>query len=667
MITIIAQSARIARTISYALAADYEYEGYYASEKYYITWTYGHMVEIETPRGNPGYWFRNTSFPVFPSDLVLAPAPSNRMDPDKSGTDPQLNVIRNLLAKSDKVIIATDPSMQGTLMAGYLLRFLRWEGATVRIVLNDLMYDTIRNSIYYPSEDRSYNELFKDAELKDRLNWLTNINVSRAFAFASGMKTYPISRTSLPILAMVDNRERAIKEYSPKTYACPSIAVKDSEGTVFSLLHTESWEEIPEEVKETLSSADVATVVEANYDELGFATPKLHNILSLQTMAARRFGMDPVETYRIARGLYEKKRISFPGNSRGGISRRQYDDFKKTIIPHMEASSAFKSIFEAGYTPRYSTSGKTVEGVEHGIILTAYPFVALSRDEEKIMYLIGLRMLETFYNRFTLNQVEIKVEYGGHTFTTKLLDTVKEGWQKLCPGYALPKNELPVVKEGDTLTVVSKGEIKRSTIKPQPFNDYTLLTGAMKMHLRSNETEVVKDILTLQKNGYLQRNRLGEYALTERGKALCYIVRDMEIAGADGLKEWEDQVNDVLYGGYSEHSFQNDMEEYVTRVTNEVLSCGKLFKPTETDIVCPHCGIGKVRIFGKVAKCNNPECGHCISRQLEGVTLNYQEVRNLIATGSTSLIRGFINTDGKPYTGWVKLNSITHNAYVVRN
>ena len=41
MITVIAQSARIARTISYALGADFEYNGYYANEKYFITWTYG--------------------------------------------------------------------------------------------------------------------------------------------------------------------------------------------------------------------------------------------------------------------------------------------------------------------------------------------------------------------------------------------------------------------------------------------------------------------------------------------------------------------------------------------------------------------------------------------------------------------------------------------------
>ena len=71
MITIIAQSLRIARNISYILQADIEMDGYYANDKYFITWTYGHMVEINTPRGNTGYWFHDASFPVLPKEYAL--------------------------------------------------------------------------------------------------------------------------------------------------------------------------------------------------------------------------------------------------------------------------------------------------------------------------------------------------------------------------------------------------------------------------------------------------------------------------------------------------------------------------------------------------------------------------------------------------------------------
>ena len=80
MITIIAQSLRIARNISYILQADIEMDGYYANDKYFITWTYGHMVEINTPRGNTGYWFHDASFPVLPKEYALNAAPSSHSE-----------------------------------------------------------------------------------------------------------------------------------------------------------------------------------------------------------------------------------------------------------------------------------------------------------------------------------------------------------------------------------------------------------------------------------------------------------------------------------------------------------------------------------------------------------------------------------------------------------
>ncbi len=69
MITVIAQSARIARTISYALGADFEYNGYYANEKYFITWTYGHMVELSAPGIGRDFWLSNRSVPNPPGEL----------------------------------------------------------------------------------------------------------------------------------------------------------------------------------------------------------------------------------------------------------------------------------------------------------------------------------------------------------------------------------------------------------------------------------------------------------------------------------------------------------------------------------------------------------------------------------------------------------------------
>ena len=160
----------------------------------------------------------------------------------------------------------------------------------------------------------------------------------------------------------------------------------------------------------------------------------------------------------------------------------------------------------------------------------------------------------------------------------------------------------------------------------------------------------------LQSKGYLHRNRMGEYSLTESGKALNYIIRDMAISKPEVLVSLDRLISETSIGAVSKERFNSIIESHVTAITSQVLSCAKLFKPTETDIKCPKCGKGIFRIFGKIAKCTNPECGHSIYRQIDGVTINSREIRNLIVDGQTSPIRGFIDEDGKSYVGRVVLD-----------
>ena len=139
----------------------------------------------------------------------------------------------------------------------------------------------------------------------------------------------------------------------------------------------------------------------------------------------------------------------------------------------------------------------------------------------------------------------------------------------------------------------------------------------------------------------------------------------MKIASADDIKFWESAVYQVATDQLPESVFNDILHKYVTDVTNELLASHKLSKPMGVEEVCPKCGHGKMRIFGKIAKCNNPECGHYIHRQIQGVTLSSREIHNLLSIGSTSTIRGFIGADGKPFAGKVTLDD-NHSPIVIQ-
>lgn len=652
MITIITQSRRIARTISYILQADIEMDGYFSNDKYFITWTYGHMVEIDTPRGNTGYWFHDTSFPVIPKEYLLKGA-SSLHSTGRDMPDPQLGVVRNLLAKSNKVIIATDPTAQGVLMSRYLLDYFKFEGKVIRVVLNDLMSDTIKSRLYYPSHDRSFDLSARMVALKDRLDWLTNVNVSRAFAFATGMNTYPISRTALPLLTLVARREKEIREFHPESYHIPTLTFKDNDGNLFPVMCDNMWKSLPQELTETLKPGASAVVVKYETETYDQPSPKLHNIVTLQEKAAELFGMDPVQTYKIARGLYEKKRISFPGTSTDGINRRDYDNFKKDVYPRMLEIPAFKRFSDEGYRPVFTKSGKDEYSVDHGITLTAYPLVGLATEEKKILALIGLRMMETFSRSFRFRRTVVTLECAGQKFSKSYREVIRPGYKIFSNPDCYASTEAPALEVGQSLKVESVGSLTKTTSPPKVYDDASLLADCHDSHYPEFHDGVVKDLMFLQSKGYLRRNLMGEYSLTESGKALCYIVRDMEIADPEGLIRLEQWIYNTAVGNTSEEEYNEFIEKYVTEVTTEVLSCAKLFKPIETDIRCPKCGKGVIRIFGKIAKCTNPECGHSIYRHIDGVTINSREVRNLFVDGHTSPIRGFMDEDGKSFVGRV--------------
>lgn len=665
MITIIAQSARIARTISYALDADLEYNGYYANEKYYITWTYGHMVELTAPGLGRDFWVANQSFPILPEDYLLTHAPSQHA-PGRYMPDPQLAVIKHLLEKSKKVILATDPTDRGDLMAGYIIRFFNYEGKVIRVALNDLMFETIKNAIVYASDSTSaFEENLKFMGYYDRMDWLTNLNINRAIAFSVGRNTYPVTRTSLPILHLVAEREKAIKEFTPVKTVAPTITVKDNDGELHSFLSTEEWEELPQEVAEAVKAGAPVEVTNIETEKVDTKAPKLLNIQMLQRYAAVRFGIDPMETYRIARGLYEKKRISFPGSSREGITRREFDEFKKKVFPAMCEAKCFKTLIGDSYTPYFSSSAKSLYNRPHGIMLTAYPFIGLSDDEKKIIFLIGLGMMASFHRSFRREKAIVTLTCGGYTFTAKYRKVVRSGWMTMFGGTVKSSKSAPNLEIGQQLTVESAGSVGKTTQQPEPMDDRAILNAAFGLHYEGCDGDAVKDIRFLRTNGYLHRSDSGEYSLTEKGQALVYVTRGMEITSATGITFWENNVYDVTHGFMTEATFNDALHDYVTKVTNQLLASNKLSKPMGIEEICPKCGKGKMRIFGKIAKCSDPECGHHIHRQIMGVTLSGSEMRNLIANGTTSTIRGFIDGEGKPFAGKVKLDD-NHNPVVIR-
>ena len=70
---------------------------------------------------------------------------------------------------------------------------------------------------------------------------------------------------------------------------------------------------------------------------------------------------------------------------------------------------------------------------------------------------------------------------------------------------------------------------------------------------------------------------------------------------------------------------------------------------------CPKCGQQSVGIYAKVAKCRHETCGFHVFREVCGIHLSEDNIRDLISSGRTPILKGLISKVGKKFNARLAL------------
>lgn len=652
MITIIAQSQHVALIIARAIGADEEATRYYYNEKYYVTWMTGKMVEISTPRGVASYWFRSQSFPHLPKHLTLSLTTKTRKDGTSLTADAaaQNAAIRSLIAKSGSIIAATEPNSEGELKFRYLYSFLSTDVPFSRAIINELTNSSIWYAITHPVPAKRYEDWYKAARLRDEANWLININARRAVAFAAGRNTYQVGRTSTPVLRMIADRNQEVKNApEPEMRNYTTLAIKDAEGNIFAMKSESENTIVP-------ASTSEVKLVSVEKTEVRIKSPKLHNLTTLQLDAAREYDMAPLKSYEAAMRLYERKLISFPGTTATTVTRRRYEECRRTLAKML----AYKNFASVAAAQPQTLQGRAVDTHEmglQGIVITSVPALVIDDDMSKIYYLIVRRMYQAFSKTAVSIRTKMVAECEGVTYLWEGQKYKTKGWHALFPETALPSSPVPSFASGDTATIFSTGSCKAHSTVPQYFTIASLMELLNEERGTSHANEVAKDIIHLEEMGMIKRDIYGHIFLTEKGTVLNSIVKGMKIADMDAVHEVDALISSKLRGVISKSAFDRQIQKFTSDVTAEILASARLYPVMEEDIPCPHCTEGVMKAFGRVAKCDNPDCGHYVFRQFLGVTLDHKQLKKLLTSGATDHIKGFRSFKGNLFSARVVINS----------
>ena len=339
-----------------------------------------------------------------------------------------------------------------------------------------------------------------------------------------------------------------------------------------------------------------------------------------------------------------------------------------------EVPALLRKIRETLLTPlnRHSVDNTKVTD-HHAIIPTGETPSGLSTDEITIYQMVVNRFIEAFSPDSEEERMQVRFTGGTDTFTWKAYRQISLGWKAVQKGKEVEAEKkeggeeqvlssLPNLIEGENLPVLDT-EITEHKTKPKPlYTEATLLSAmenAGKDVEESDKRKAMADcgigtpatraniIETLILRDYIRRDKKAIIP-TEKGLAVYEIVKDKKIANAEMTGAWELALAAIEAGKMPSERFSQGINSYVGTICEELLSLSSDQKSYPV-YRCPKCGQKSVGIYAKVVKCRHETSGFHVFRDVCGILLSEDNIRDLISSRRTPILKGLTSKAGKKF------------------
>ena len=670
---IIAEKPSVARDIARIVGATNKQDGYLEGSGYLVTWAMGHLITLAMPEAYGFSAYKSEDLPIRPNPFLLV---VRQVRKDKEYiSDPaalkQLKVIRSCFDKADRIIVATDAGREGELIFRYIYQHLGCRKPFDRLWISSLTDKAIREGLSNLKPGNNYDNLYYSAKSRSEADWLVGINASRALSIVR-KGGYSLGRVQTPTLAMVCRRYIENHDFSSVPYWKLS-ALMEKEGISLKAVGCKDYE------NEALAQTALASLrsqsqlkVESVARKVGHTSPPLlYDLTALQKETNRRHGFSADKTLSIAQSLYEKKITTYPRTGSRYISEDVFEEVPALL--HKIGISLSNPL------NRHSVDNAKITD-HHAIIPTGETPSGMSADETTIYQMVVNRFIEAFSPDSEEERMQVLFTDGANTFAWKACRQISLGWKIVQKGKEAEAEKkeggeeqvlfsLPNLIEGENLPVLD-AEITEHKTKPKPlYTEATLLSAMENAGKEVEDTESKKAmaecgigtpatraniIETLIMRDYIRRDKKAIIP-TEKGLAVYEIVKDKRIANAEMTGSWELTLAAIEAGQMPPEKFAQGINSYVGTICEELLSLASKQKSYPT-YRCPKCGNEIVGIYAKVAKCRHEGCDFHIFREICGILLSEDNIRDLISSGRTSVLKGLTSKAGKKFNARLVLN-----------
>ena len=624
-VAVLAEKPSVARDIARVLGADSKGDGYLHGNGYVVTWAIGHLAALAQPHEiNPQWrqWNRRL-LPMLPEQWPLVVYEK---------TKDQFETVKQILnsPKVSRVVCATDAGREGELIFRYIYDAAQCAKPVSRLWISSLTPEAIRKGFDALRPAADYDSLADAARGRSRADWLVGMNLSRAYSLAYD-EDLSVGRVQTPTLAMVVERELAVRRFVPEDYlevlatfrptgapqagsyqgtwfreraaapAAPGAPGADKESLPQAMRLPADGEEARRIAARSRTGQAAIESVEAQTQRM--PPPPLYDLTELQRHANRLFGFSAQKTLDTAQALYERhKLISYPRTD----SRHLSEDVARTLP---RVVSAIAGPYREQLAPgtgerplgrRFVDDSKVTD--HHAIIptTTRADKVSLSPEERKIYDFVCRRLLSAWHDdhiwSVTTVITAIRNDAMVDRYHTSGSVVRQIGWKVLDLAPARAKKATPAADDGRDEQVLppglSKGQpqdvldaevLKKKTRAPKRLTEGTLLT-AMETAGRTLDEKELSDAMketglgtpatraaiieVLLKREYIVRNGKSLEA-TDKGIRLIEVVHP-EVKSPVMTGQWEAYLHRIQRGTAQLVPFVKGIEDYVREVVGKV-------------------------------------------------------------------------------------------------
>ncbi|MDO5112152.1 MAG: type I DNA topoisomerase [Clostridia bacterium] len=542
-----------------------------------------------------------------------------------------LEKIRKEARGVKKVLLATDPDMEGEAISWHLAQVLKLAPESLcRIEFNEITSNTVKKSVKTP---RSIDMDLVDAQQARRvLDRLVGYKIS-PILWAKVRKGLSAGRVQSVAVRILCDREKEIMDFVAEEYWTIGANLKFS-GSRKGLdvkfygidgkktdVHTqqEADEIVARSKKGEFVITDIKTGERVRHAPPPFTTS------SLQQEASRKLGFTTKLTMLIAQQLYEG--IELPGGTTGLITYIRTDSVRIANEAQEQARAYIDEKYGEKYVPAKPNvyAGRKNAQDAHEAIRPSN--VAFTPQEIKT-YLNSnqYKLYKLVFERFLASQMaEAKFEASTVTFDASGCTYRANGLRTLFDGYTVVYTEgrddaqenetqLPKLDVGASLSANSVEGEQKFTQPPPRYTEATLVKLMEEKGIGRPST-YSPTISTIIERGYVVREKR-QLVPTELGFVVTQIMKDnfqdiVDVKFTAGMEEKLDLVKEgneewtkVIQDFYT--PFEATIEKAEKTIEKVVI------KDEVSDIPCEKCGammVYKMGRFGKFLACPNfPEC-----------------------------------------------------------